>query len=378
MQNTNNIIVKEVKTKKEQREFLNFPLRLYKGNKYFVPPLYMDEKKIFRKDYVYHDQAEAIYFNAYIDGKMVGRISGIIQFVSNKKENTKRVRFTRFDAINNQDVANALFSAVEKWAKEKGMDTIVGPLGFSDLEREGLLIEGFEELATFEEQYNYEYYQTLIENYGFVKEIDWTERKVYAPKVKDDRLERISSLMMKRYNLKFGTAKNTRDFINKYADKFFDIVDETYVDIYGSVPFTNATRKMMIDNFKLIINIKNVAVIVDENDNVVCFGICFPSIAKAIQKSNGHLTPFALIRLLKAMRKPKVLDLGLIGVIPEYRMKGISSAILAKVMHMLTYEGIEYCETNLNLETNDGIQNQWKSFETVLHKRRRSFVKKID
>ena len=166
--------------------------------------------------------------------------------------------------------------------------------------------------------------------------------------------------------------------INKYADKFFDIVDETYVDIYGSVPFTNATRKMMIDNFKLIINIKNVAVIVDENDNVVCFGICFPSIAKAIQKSNGHLTPFALIRLLKAMRKPKVLDLGLIGVIPEYRMKGISSAILAKVMHMLTYEGIEYCETNLNLETNDGIQNQWKSFETVLHKRRRSFVKKID
>lgn len=372
------VIIKEVKTKKEQKEFLNFPLKLYKGNPYFVPPLYMDEKKIFRDDFVYNDQAEAIYFNAYIDNKIVGRISGIIQHVCNKKNNEKRVRFTRFDSINNQEVANALFEVIEKWAKDKGMDTIVGPLGFSDLEREGLLIEGFEELSTFEEQYNYEYYQSLIENYGFIKEVDWTERKLYAPKETDDRLERISNLMMKRYRLKFGTAKNTKDFLNKYADKFFDIVDETYVDIYGSVPFTKATRKMMIDNFKLIVDIKHVAVIVDENDNVVCFGICFPSIAKAVQKSNGHLTPFALIRLLKAIKKPKVLDLGLIGVLPEYQLKGISSAILAKVMKMLTTGGIEYAETNLNLETNDNIQNQWKSFDSVLHKRRRAFVKKID
>lgn len=371
------IEVREVKNKKEQREFLNFPLKLYKNNPYFVPPLYSDEKKIFRKDYVYHDQSDAVYYNAYQDGKMVGRISGIIQHVSNKKTNQKRVRFTRFDSIDNQEVANALFSTVEEWAKSKGMDTIVGPLGFSDLEREGLLIEGFEELSTFEEQYNYEYYQRLIENYGFEKEVDWTERKLYAPKNVDDRLQRISKLMMKRYNLKFGTAKNTKEFLNKYADKFFDIVDETYVDIYGSVPFTPGTRKMMIDNFKLIVDVKHVAVIVDENDNVVCFGICFPSIAKAVQKSKGHLTPLALIRLLIAIKKPKVLDLGLIGVLPEYQLKGISSAILGEVMRMLTTGGIEYAETNLNLETNDGIQNQWKSFDSILHKRRRAFVKKI-
>ena len=183
---------------------------------------------------------------------------------------------------------------------------------------------------------------------------------------------------MKRYKLRFGEAKNTRDFIKKYADKFFDIVDETYVDIYGSVPFTPATRKMMIDNFKLIVNVKHVAVILDEKDNVVCFGICFPSIAKALQKSQGHLTPLAIMRVLRAIKNPKVLDLGLIGVLPEYRMKGISSAILAKVMEMLTTGEIEYCETNLNLETNDAIQNQWKSFESILHKRRRAFVKKID
>lgn len=371
------IEVREVKTKKEQREFLNFPLRLYKGNEFFVPPLYSDEKKIFRTDYVYYDQSEAIYYLAYLNGKVVGRISGIIQLASNKKENQKRVRFTRFDCINDQDVANSLFSSVEKWAKDKGMDTIVGPLGFSDLEREGLLIEGFNELSTFEEQYNYDYYQTLIENYGFVKEVDWTERKLFLPEVVDERLDRISSLMMKRYKLSFAKTKNINEFIKKYANKFFDILDKTYVDIYGSVPFTDGMRKMMIKNFKLIVDIKHVAVIVDENDNVVCFGICFPSIAKAVQKCNGHLTPIGIYRIVKAIKKPKVLDLGLIGVLPEYQLKGIGSAIINEVMKMLSSKDIEYAETNLNLETNSNIINQWKSFDSVLHKRRRAYVKGI-
>ena len=195
------VVVKEVKTWKEQNEFVDFPLNLYKGNPYFVPPLYGDEKDIFKKDYLYLDQAEAIYFNAYKDNKIVGRISGIIQKAANKKYDQKRVRFTRFDSIDDQEVANALFKAVEDWAKAKGMDTIVGPLGFSDLDREGLLIEGFEELSTFEEQYNYPYYQTLIENYGFEKEVDWFERKLYLPKEENTRLERLSNVIMKRFKL---------------------------------------------------------------------------------------------------------------------------------------------------------------------------------
>lgn len=378
MPNTNNIIVKVVKTKKEQKQFLDFTLKLYKNNPYFAPPLYMDEKKIFSKDYVYNDQAESIFFNAYKNGKMVGKISGIIQHVANTKNNQKRVRFTRFDAINDQNVANALFDAVTSWAKEKGMDTIVGPLGYSDMEREGLLIEGFDQLSTFEEQYNYDYYQSLVENYGFVKEVDWNERKLYAPKVKDDRLKRLSSKMMERYHLKFGEAKNTKEFLKKYANKFFDIVDKTYDEIYGSVPFTDKTRKMMISNFNLVIDMRHVYVIVDENDNVVCFGICFPSITKALQKSQGHLTLPAVIKLLKAIKQPKVLDLGLIGVLPEYRRNGIGSALIAKVMDVLENGGIEYCETNLNLEDNESIQNQWKAFDCVLHKRRRCYVKTID
>ena len=375
------IEIKEVKTKKQIKEFIEFPINLYKGNSCFVPPLYGDEKNIFKKDFAYSDQTESVYYNAYKNGKIVGRISGIIQLASNKKNNENRVRFTRFDAIDDQEVSDKLFSQVEKWAKDKGMDTIVGPLGFSDLEREGLLIEGFDELSTFEEQYNYDYYKKLIENYGFVKEVDWVESKLYLPddyKEKLERLDRLSSLMMKRYNLKFGEAKNTKDFINKYADQFFEILDVTYDKLYGTVPFTEKTKKMMISNFKLIVDVDNVAVIVDENNKVVCFGICFPSLAKAIQGTKGKLTPRTLIKLLKAIKKPKVLDLGLIGVLPEYQNKGISSAIISIVMKKLAFDGVEYAETNLNLEENKNIQNQWKVFNAVQHKRRRSYVKKIN
>ena len=375
--NSSMVEIREVKTWKEQRDFLDFPLNLYKGNPYFVPPLYGDEKSIFSKNYLYLDQAEAIYFNAYRDNKIVGRISGIIQKAANKKNNYNRVRFTRFDSIDDQEVADALFSSVEKWAKEKGMDTIVGPLGFSDLEREGLLIEGFEELSTFEEQYNYPYYQKLIENYGFEKEVDWVERKLYLPKDPDTRLERLSNLMMRRCNLRFGEAKNTDDFIKKYADKFFDILDETYDHIYGSVPFTPAMRKLMIDNFKLIVDTRFIAVILDKDDNVVAFGLCFPSLSKAIQPSQGHLTPFAIFRLLNAIKNPKILDLALIGVVEKYQKLGIASALIAKLMEMMKNSNIEYCETNLNLETNEAILNQWSAFDSVLHKRRRAFVKKI-
>ena len=373
------ITVKAVKTKKEQKEFLDFPLKLYKNNPYYVPPLYCDEKKIFRNDYVYLDQSEAVYFNAYDDtGKIVGRISGILQRASNEKNNEKRVRFTRFDAVDDQRVADALFDAVEKWAKSKGMDTVCGPLGFSDLEREGLLIEGFNYLATFEEQYNYDYYQRLIENCGYAKEVDWVGFQLRAPKEQNDRLERLSGLMMKKYNLHIGPAKNTKDFIKRYSDGFFEILDSTYVDIYGTVPFTDGMKKMMIDNFKLIVNVKNVMVILDENDRIVCFGIFFPSIAKAVQKSGGHLTVPTLFRLLKAIKQPKVFDLGLIGVLPEYARKGISSLLIAKVIKSMREQNIEHAETNLNLETNSNIINQWKSFDTTQHKRHRCFIKKID
>ena len=371
------IEIREVKTKKDIKEFIEFPLRLYKGNPCFVPPLYMDEKALFKKETVYTEQAESVFYLAKQDDKTVGRIQGILQRVSNEKWEQKRVRFTRFDCIDSQEVATALFLAIEKWAKERGMEEIVGPLGYSDLDREGLLVEGFDQLSTFEEQYNYEYYPTLVEGAGFVKEIDWLESKLYAPKEIDERYERISTMMMNKYGLRLGVAKTSGEFVRKWGDEFFDVLDETYVHIYQSVPFTAKMKKNLIDNFKLILNVKYATVILDKDDKIVGFGIALPSIAKAVQKSGGRLTPATIVRVLKAIHKPQVIDLALIGVIPEYRHKAIASSIINEMLKMLSDGGIEYCETNLNLETNNNIQNQWKAFESVQHKRRRSYVKKI-
>lgn len=372
------VSVREVQTKKEQREFLNFPLKLYKDNPYFVPPLYGDEKKIFRSDYVYYDTCEAVYYNAYRDGVMVGRISGILQKASNEKTGEKRIRFSRFDAVNDVEVAEALFRTVEEWAVSKGMDIVCGPLGFSDLEREGLLIEGFDQMSTFEEQYNADYYGALIEHCGYGKEVDWLESKIYPPAEFDGRVENLTETVLKRYHLHFGTARNTKDFLKKYSDGFFDLLDRSYTDIYGTVPFTDGMKKMLMDNFRLIIDLRHVAVILDENEKVVCMGICFPSIAKAVKKSNGHLTPAALIRLLCAIKHSKVVDLGLVGVDPKYLNHGITAPICAFMNTLFREDGVEYFETNLNLEDNYAIRNLWKRFTEVPNKRRRSYIKHID
>jgi GNAT superfamily N-acetyltransferase len=371
------LTVCEVRTRRQRKDFLDFPLRLYRNEPCFVPPLYADEKKMFRRDFVYNETCESVFFNAYRDGAMVGRIEGILQRAANEKTGEKRVRFTRFDAVDDQAVADALFAAVEDWARARGMDTVCGPLGYSDLEREGLLIEGFDQLSTFEEQYNAPYYARLIESCGYAKEVDWVESKIYLPEKQDDTLERMSAYIMKRCRLHFGEAKNVRDFIRRYGDDFFALLDRAYAGLYGTVPFTDGMKKMMIDNFLLIVDLKHVAVILDETDKLVCLGICFPSIAQAVQKSGGRLTPAALVRLLRAIRHPKIIDLGLVAVAPEYATRGVSTAISAELMKMLREDGVEYAETNLNLETNHAIQNQWKRFRAVQHKRRRAYVKSL-
>ncbi len=372
------IKVEEVRTGKQQREFLQFPLKLYKGNPNFVPPLYGDEKKIFRQDYAYYETCEAVYYNAYRDGKMVGRISGILQKASNEIRGEKRVRFTRFDAIDDTAVAEALFGAVEKWALEKGMDTVCGPLGFSDLEREGLLIEGFDELATFEEQYNYAYYQKLIEHCGYTKDVDWVESKIYPPEKKDPNLDKMAELIMKKNKLHIATEPNIRKLLDKYADGVFDLLDECYSPLYGTVPFTEKVREMVLENFTTILNTDYIRIIVDENDKVVCVGVCIPSIAKAVQKSGGRLTPGTIIRILKSVRSPRILDLALIAVSPKYANCGVAMTAMIGLYHFLQEEKVEFAETNLNLESNIKIQNQWKRFKSIQHKRRRSFVKKLD
>lgn len=369
----------KVETKKQRKEFVEYPLRLYKNNEFFVPPLYGDEMKIFTAKNVYARTCKSAFWLAIRDGKTVGRIQGIIQYQYNEIHNTRQVRFTRFDSEDNQETANALFKAVEDWAKENEMDEVVGPLGYSDLEREGLLIEGFNYLSTFEEQYNYDYYGALVENSGYAKDVDWVEFRLFSSSMLDDRLTMLGERALLKHNLHIGgEGLSKRAYINKYAKGIFECIDECYKELYGVVPFTDEMRDQMVEQFRLILNKEYIVVVCDENENVVAFGFCLPGIGKAVQKSGGKLTPACLLRLLKAIKNPESIDLALVGIMPQYRKSGLSALMLIKMQNMLKTGKIEYMETNLNLETNANIQAQWRHFDYIQHKRRRSYIKKLN
>jgi hypothetical protein len=368
----------EVTTKKHQREFIQFPLRLYRDNPYFVPPLYGDEKALFTNKNIYNKTCASVFYIAQKAGRTVGRIQGIIQYQYNEIHNTKQARFTRFDCENDPEIAAALFAKVEEWAKTQQMENIVGPLGYSDLEREGLLVEGFHYLNTFEEQYNYEYYAPLIESCGFEKDVDWVEFRLFRTPQEDERLRKFANRALERNNLHVaGEGMSLRAFIKKYAQGIFDCIDECYKDLYGVVPFTPEMMKQMIDQFLLMLNKKYIMIVCDENEKVVAFGICIPGIGKAVQKSGGRLTPACLFRLLKAVKKPESVDLGLVGILPKYRKSGLSAYVMTMLQDIFADENIQYLETNLNLETNANIQTQWKHFKYIQHKRRRSYIKQL-
>lgn len=374
-----NVRIIRVKTVAERREFVRFPLRLYKNNEYFVPPLFADEMKIFTDKNAYSDTCVSVFFLAKRDGKTVGRIQGIIQNQSNELHSERRIRFTRFDAINDTSVAAALFDALEAWGKEQGMDTVCGPLGYSDLEREGLLIEGFDKLSTFEEQYNYDYYASLIEGCGYEKEIDWLEFQLRAPKQKNVMLARVAerALELSKLHIVDPDSMSKKEYISRYKDGVFECIDRCYSHLYGTVPFTESMKAQLVDQFMMVINKRYLIIICDESDKVVSFALCIPGFGKSLQKSGGRLTPAALVRMLKAINDPKVADLALVAILPEYQAMGINAVMLWRMTEYLESGDIEYFETNLNLETNVQVMAQWKYFDANQHKRRRSYIKKI-
>lgn len=374
------IEIKEVKTKKEIKQFIEFPLNLYRGNKFFVPPLYSSERDLFKKKNPYSSCSETVYFLAYKDNKLVGRISGIIQKDANKKWNTKNVRFTRFDSIDDQEVSNALFDALSKWAKDRGMNKIQGPLGFNDLEREGLLIEGFDKLSTFEEQYNYPYYQKLIENYGFTKDVDWLEQELRLPKnhkEEKEKLLKFKDLIFKKYNLHLSNAKSIGEFVNKYRNDFFKLLDDTYKDLYGTCPIRKEVEDELLKGFKLLLRRKNIVGVFNEKNEMIAFSLYFSSIAEAVKKSDGKLYPSAIIRILHTIEHPTVLDAGLIGVRDDYKNCGVPVAMLINMFDLLETGKYDHIETNLTLEENKPILNLLSRFDGTFHKKRRAFSKSI-
>ena len=371
--------IKEAKSKKDIKNFIELPLRMYKGNEFFVPPLYSSERVIFKKKNPYASSSEQVFYLAYKEGKLVGRIQGIIQLDANKKWNRSRVRFSRFDSTDDQEVADALFNAVEKWAKNKGMNAICGPLGYNDLEREGLLIEGFDKLATFEEQYNFPYYEKLVENHGFKTEVEWIEKEIRLPKDPSEieRMKRLSDLVMRKYKLSYIQTKSVPEFIRKYRKEFFALYEETYSELYGTCPIRKEVEDDVLTGFKLLLNSNNVVGIKNEKEEMIGYGLYLPSIAKAVQPSGGRLTPAGIVRILKARKHPDILDMALIGVRKDYRNCGVPAMLLSRGFDIFKEGNYDHFETNLQLTTNLNIITLFDHFDTKLHKRRRSYLKEI-
>lgn len=376
------IIIKEVPAKKcELKKFINFATELYKDNNYFVPALVMDElNTLTAKGNPAFEFCESVYFMAYDDttGKPVGRIAGIINEVTNKKYNERNARFGFIDFIDDAEVSKALIGAVEDWARSKGMTTITGPFGFTDMDQEGMLIEGFDQLGTMATIYNYPYYQTHIENLGYEKEVDWVEFKIMIPDAIPDKMMRIADIIRKKYNLSTPKYTSAKKLVADYGQAIFNLINEAYDPLYGYSPLTQKQIDHYIKMYVPILRLENVCLITEESGELIGVGITLPSMSKALQKSRGKMFPFGWWHMLKALRgKNNIIDLMLVAIKPEYQSKGVNALLFTELIPAFIKNGYEFAETNPELEVNQKVQSQWQYFDTTQHKRRRAYKKTL-
>lgn len=374
------IIIKKVSSKKELKTFIRFNYELYKGNPYSVPDLYDDMLNTFSpKKNAAFEFCEAEYFLAYKDNKVVGRVAAIINNRANQTWDKKEVRFGWIDFIDDEEVSSALLKAVEDWGKQKGMDTITGPLGFTDMDAEGMLIEGFDQLGTMATIYNYPYYPQHMEKLGFEKDADWVEFKLYVPDKLPEKFVRISEIILQKYKLKI--KKLTRKEIKEkhYGQKIFDLINEAYAPLYGFSKMTQGQIDQYVNTYLPLLDLRMVSIVETEDGELVAAGISMASLSKALQKAKGRILPFGWFYLLKALfiKRPKVLDLLLVGVKPEYQSKGVNALLFYDLVPTFKKMGFIYGESNPELEENKKVQAQWSAFESVQHKRRRAFKKAI-
>jgi len=369
--------VKEILSKKDLKKFVKFYLNLYKGNMFWVPPLIVDEMDTLDKDKnAAFTVSKTKYWLAYNDGKIVGRIAGIYNKNHYKRWNKHQVRFGWFDFINDIEVAQALIQKVEEWARELNTESVIGPMGFTDMDRNGMLVEGFDLPGTYATNYNYEYYPRILEELGYKPDVDWIEYKIKAPKEIPAVIPKLAERTLRKHDLQIVHFKSRKDIL-KYADRVFDLLLETYRILYGFVDLEKKQIEQYTKQYIGYLKPKYITVIETKEGEVVGFGITMPSMTKGLQKANGRLFPFGLFHLLNEMRKTKVIDLYLIGVKPEYQRKGVTTIILNKMAHDFIEMGIEYAESNPELEHNTAVQNQWKHFDREQHKRRRVYIKEL-
>jgi hypothetical protein len=371
------IQLKEVTTLAQLRKFIRFPHKLYKNNPYWVPTLFMDDYETLRWDKnPAFDHCKARYWLAYRDGELVGRVAGIINQLHISKWQQPYARFSWLDFIDDLEVSKALLDVVQNWAKENGLVAVHGPLGFTDLDREGMLVEGFNELSNMATFYNYAYYPVHLETHGYIKDIDWVEYELEVPEKPIELISKVAEAALKRSNLHVLEVKNKKDIL-PYADQMFALFNVAYSNLYGVIPLSERQIALYIKQYFGLISPEFVPFVLDSNDQLVGFGITMPSLSLALRKSKGNLFPLGFLYLLNALKKNDRADLYLVGVSDEYKGKGVNAILMDRMHKIFLQHGITKVESNPELETNHLVQTQWKFFEKRQHKRRRIFIKQF-
>ena len=375
------ITIKKVSTKRELKKFIRFNYRMYKNNPYSVPDLFDDMLNTFnKKKNAAFEFCEAEYFLAYKDDKLVGRVAGIINHRANQAWNKQNVRFGWIDFIDDPEVSTALIHTVEEWGKSKGMSHIQGPLGFTDFDAEGMLIEGFDQLSTMATIYNHPYYPEHMAKLGFEKEADWVEYQIFIPESVPEKHQRISDIIQRKYNLRIKKYTSGKKLAREYGQEIFQLMNEAYKQLYGYSALSQRQIDQYVKMYLPILDLRMVPLIVDAEDKLVAVGISMPSLSEALQKAHGRLLPLGWFYLLKALfmkRRAKMLDLLLIAVKPEYQNKGVNALLFSDLIPVYQKLGFIFAESNPELELNGKVQAQWDYFETKQHKRRRAFIKEI-
>lgn len=373
------VAIKQVESRAELRRFVDFPNQLYAGNPYFVPATYGDDLSDWNPDKnPAFSYCEAKCFLALRDGNVVGRIGAIFSRRANEKWGASRMRFSQVDFIDDPEVSAALFNAVENFAREKGCEEVHGPLGFSDLDREGMLVEGFDQRGLFFTYYNAPYYNEHLERLGYRKDTDWVEYRIRLSQDSEvvQRIRGIAQWALSAHKLHVAKVR-THLGVYPYIKQVFELVNIAYAHLYGVVELDDAQIKRYVAKFLPLIKMDYVCFVMDETERMVAFGVCAPSLEKAFQATRGRLLPTGVFRILWAMGHNDTLDMFLIAVRPEYQGQGVNAIVMDKLLQSALRNGIQYAETGPMLEWNEKVRAQWRYFETEQHKRRRCYIKKL-
>lgn len=374
---SNIVRIEEVRDKKGFNKFLKFPYKLFKNDNMWVPSLIMDERSTFnKKKNPALEFCDYKIFLAYKGDEIVGRIVGILNTKSNEIWNQKRIRFGWFDYIYDIEVADSLLRAVENWAKESKMNEIVGPMGFTDMDKEGMMIEGFDVNCPMACYYNPSYYPKLIEKLGYIKEVDWVQYEITANQPVPEKLCKINNLIKNKYNLKIVEGLSKKQIVKQYGRKIFHVVNKSFVNLFGYVPLNDKQIAYYIGQYFTFLDPKLVCFIVDDMDNVVAFGVSMPSLSNALRKSKGRLLPFGWYHLLKALKDYSYIDLYINGVDPDWQNKGVHSLYYVEMNKRYIELGAQMAIANPQLETNQASQI-WEKYDSRIAIRRRAYLKQI-